>query len=380
MRAREALANSENVPAVWLLARTGVPPLLSLLRRAGLTTLGKNSAYYGYALTMGDAEVRLSELVAAYSALARGGTFRTPRAMLRATDTAGRDLPLETPPEVRLVSQRAAFWVTSVLSDPDARAPSFGRGGALDFPCPAAVKTGTSQAYRDNWTIAYTKEVTVGVWVGNFDRTPLANSSGVTGAGPILHDVLLAAQKRVAGSLAETSPLASPTDDLVETDICALSGLQAGATCPRAIHEWLPSTSSPGTCDWHRGSSLAWPAAFRGWAVESGLISAQARARPASLPSRKATFFSSRKALVILEPPDGSTYLIDPTLRREYQALSLRANPSAGVRNVTWTVDGEPLGTESSDVPWSWPLVPGEHTIAARDGDGHEDVSKIFVR
>lgn len=73
----------------------------------------------------------------------------------------------------------------------------------LEFPFPVAVKTGTSQAYHDNWTIGYTREVTVGVWVGNFDRSPLTNSSGVTGAGPIFHAVMLAAQRRVAGHLLE---------------------------------------------------------------------------------------------------------------------------------------------------------------------------------
>ena len=97
------------------------------------------------------------------------------------------------------MSERAAFWITDILSDPDAREFVFGRGGSLDFPFPVAVKTGTSEGYRDNWTVGYTREVTVGVWVGNFDRTPLRNSSGVTGAGPIFHGVMLAAERRVAG-------------------------------------------------------------------------------------------------------------------------------------------------------------------------------------
>ena len=83
----------------------------------------------------------------------------------------------------RLISERTAFWITDILSDADARAYIFGRGSSLEFPFPVAVKTGTSQAYHDNWTIGYTRDVTVGVWVGNFDRTPLRDSSGVTGAG-----------------------------------------------------------------------------------------------------------------------------------------------------------------------------------------------------
>jgi penicillin-binding protein 1C len=85
----------------------------------------------------------------------------------------------------QLLSARTAFWITDILSDANAREYAFGSGGSLDFPFPVAVKTGTSQAYRDNWTIGYTRDVTVGVWVGNFDRQPLRGSSGVTGAAPI---------------------------------------------------------------------------------------------------------------------------------------------------------------------------------------------------
>ncbi len=88
-----------------------------------------------------------------------------------------------------------------MLSDDEARAFIFGRGSQLEFPFPVAVKTGTSQAYHDNWTVGYSRHVTVGVWVGNFDRTPLVGSSGVTGAGPLFHAVMLAAEAHVAGRL-----------------------------------------------------------------------------------------------------------------------------------------------------------------------------------
>ena len=110
----------------------------------------------------------------------------------------------------------------------------FGRGGSLDFPFDVAVKTGTSEGYRDNWTIGYTREVTVGVWVGNFDRTPLANSSGVTGAGPIFHSVMLAAQRRVAGHLLESAtPLATPPPGVARRQVCALSG----RACQRLVSD-----------------------------------------------------------------------------------------------------------------------------------------------
>lgn len=374
MRAREALASSENVPAVWVLSRVGAPRLLSLLRRSGFTTLDRNAAWYGDALTMGDAEVTLGELVAAYAALAREGTGRSPSEVLRALDANGRDIPVPPAREVRLVSRRAAFWVTHILSDPDARAATFGRGGALDFPFPAAVKTGTSQAYRDNWTIGFTREVTAGVWVGNFDRTPLADSSGVTGAGPILHDVLLAAQRRALGRDLDVGdrPLATPADSLRPIRVCALSGMRSGPTCPRSIDEWLPAGRELALCDWHRGSAVAWPAAYRNWAIENGLASAPVRPAP--------SVRRSERSLAILAPPDGSTYLIDPTLRREFQTIAFQANAPGRPRDLLWTVDGDAIGRTSSDGSLSWPLRAGEHAVEARDGDGHRARVRITVR
>src|SRR5687768_14916552 len=223
-----------------------------MLRRAGLSTLDRTAAHYGFALTMGDAEVRLDEMVAAYSALARGGRWRPPRLLRRVQ----RDDGLAVPPrreDEPVLSPRAAYWVTDILSDPGARAWVFGTGSSLDFPFPVAVKTGTSQAYRDNWTIGYTRAVTVGVWVGNFDRAPLRNSSGVTGAAPIFHDVLVAAERRVSGRLpaATDPPLAPPVPGLARKTICALSGREATSACPRLETEWLPAGHLP-SCRWHR--------------------------------------------------------------------------------------------------------------------------------
>ena len=131
-----------------------------------------------------------------------GSTSSSPRTRRSRAEENGSRQPIVPALRVQqghtLVSPRTAFWITDVLSDPEAREYVFGRGGSLEFPFPVAVKTGTSQAYHDNWTIGYSRHVTVGVWVGNFDRKPLRNSSGVTGAGPIFHAVMLAAERRSA--------------------------------------------------------------------------------------------------------------------------------------------------------------------------------------
>jgi penicillin-binding protein 1C len=390
LRARLALAGSENVPAVWTLAQVGVPELLRLLRRAGLTTLDRTPDYYGYALTMGDAEVRLDELVAAYALFARGGLLHHPQLVRRVVREDGSEWRPRGDPGTRVVSERTAFWVADVLSDARARAYAFGTGGSLAFPFPVAVKTGTSQAYRDNWTLAFTRDVTVGVWVGNFDRRELRDSSGVTGAAPLLHDVLLAAQRRVSGRLPrpEAQTLPEPPDDLVAVTLCALSGLRATDACPALHTERLRRGALPVACTWHARvdgrSVVQWPARYRAWAAERGLLVADANrteaGQPAPTGSSGGTRASPAAPLEILNPPAGATYLKDPNLRDAFQTLPLRAAAAGSGRRVTWLVDGHELGTQPAEQALDWPLAVGAHVVAAVDDRGHRAEAAIRVR
>jgi penicillin-binding protein 1C len=388
LRARAALAGSENVPAVWLLSRAGVPDLLRLLRRVGLTTLDKTPDYYGYALTMGDAEVRLDELVAAYGAVARGGVWRRPTAIRRVVRDSGVDGPDPVGDTgERVMSPRAAFWVADVLSDDAARAYVFGRGGSLDFAFPVAVKTGTSQAYHDNWTIGFTRDVTVGVWVGNFDRTPLQNSSGVTGAAPIFHDVLLAAQSRIAGRVpAADEALVDRPAELAPRAICALSGRDATESCPRLETEWIPSDRRAAPCRWHHRAhgriAVTWPPAYRAWARQQGLldpVEATAEAGVRALEPVRVARTPRPGPLRIVNPPPGAVYLLDPTLRTAFQTLALRAVAASAAARLAWAIDGAPVGVSDGDRALDWPLARGAHTIAVTDGR-ERDETEIVVK
>jgi penicillin-binding protein 1C len=382
--ARRALAGSENVPAVALASELGVPSLLRFLGRAGMTTFEKTAAHYGLGVTLGNAEVRLDELVAAYAAFARGGLWIEPAATRR---------PLGTPTRShQLVSPRAAFWISDILSDPEAREFIFGRGGSLELPFPVAVKTGTSQAYHDNWTIGYSRRVTVGVWVGNFDRTPLRNSSGVTGAGPIFNAVMLAAERRLGGAVTgfSSEPLLPAPSNVVRREICALSGMTANQWCPIRRNEWIAAEDSALPCSWHhhgdQGTLTFWPAEYRQWAHTNGLDHGE---RMASTPppvrptndggSPVGRTEGRRAAVTIVSPPDGATYLIDPTLRREFQTLPLRAVTSAGGR-VEWSVAGRVIGSADANRALDWALVPGAHVIVARDQSGRTAEATVVVK
>ena len=372
--ARRALAGSENVPAVALAADLGVPKLLRFLSRAGLSTFDRNAAYYGLGVTLGNAEVRLDELVAAYSAFARGGEWIEPAWTRRDSSDGIRRA---------FVSPLTAFWITDILSDPDAREYIFGRGGSLEFPFAVAVKTGTSQAYHDNWTVGYTRNVTVGVWVGNFDRKPLRNSSGVTGAAPIFHAVMLAAERR-AGSSREPfdeSSIVSPPSGVEERDVCALSGMIANAWCPSRQRERLPAGDRP-PCSWHHlsdeGLLTIWPPEYRQWARQHALLGEQPAVLHATHVERPRPAVPSLP-LTIASPPSGATYLIDPTLRREFQTLPLRAVVSQP-GEIEWSIDGRVVGRSSSDTSLQWPLAPGVHHVTARDERRHVAEATVTVR
>jgi penicillin-binding protein 1C len=365
--ARRALAGSENVPAVALASEVGVPALVRFLTRGGLSTFGRNAAYYGVGVTLGNAEVRLDELVSAYAAFARRGIWRAP--------TFVRSRSLNTT-ERQLVSPRTAFWITDILADADARSFIFGRGGDLEFPFPVAVKTGTSQAYHDNWTIGYTRGVTVGVWVGNFDRTPLRDSSGVTGAGPIFHAVMLAAERRF-GNPEASDAIVPPPAGLERRRICALSGMVATSACPVKMYEWV-AIEGAGACSWHHrtdeGLLTVYPPIFRQWSLPENQRAPEIadRATPRQGDSPQA-------ALSIPSPAAGAIYSVDPTLRAEYQALPLRA-VTGFPTPLTWIVDGRLFRTASSELPVTWPLAVGRHTIEVHDETGARAQTWVVVR
>ena len=378
--ARTALAGSQNVPAVALASRVGVPALLRFLRGVGFSSFDRTASHYGLGVALGNAEVSLEELVGAYAAFARGGVYLAPRAVRTTHD-----------PRVptRIVSPQSAYWVADVLADDDARAYVFGRGGNLELPFTVAVKTGTSQAYHDNWTVGFTREVTVGVWVGNFDRTPLTGSSGVTGAGPIFHDVMLAAQRHVHGREESDAAIVERPSDLVERDVCALSGMRAGAACPRRVREWLPANASPLPCSWHHASEegllTLWPEEYHAWAASQGLLHEEGPlgadttlAARSPAPAPRPIRLVARRALTVTSPPDGGTYLIDPTLRSEFQTLPLRTMGARG--RVEWRVDDQPVGSAGGDRALHWPLTRGKHEVIARDTSGQQARASIMVK
>jgi penicillin-binding protein 1C len=179
---RLALGNSFNLSAVRVLQSAGGEKRLAkLLTSLGISTLTQEPEHYGLGLTIGNAPVRLLELTQAYSCLARMGWSQSWTLL---ADSVPQ-------PAERIFSESTAWLISDILSDNAARVITFGQNSVLRLPFRAAVKTGTSTNYRDNWCLGYVPEFTVGVWAGNFQGQPMQDVSGVTGAGPIWRDVML---------------------------------------------------------------------------------------------------------------------------------------------------------------------------------------------
>jgi penicillin-binding protein 1C len=291
-------------------------------------------------------------------------------------------------PERRVFSERSAYWVASILSDDAAREPGFGRGGPLEFDFPVAAKTGTSEAYHDNWALGVSRDFAVGVWVGNFDRTPLRRSSGITGAAPIFHAVMEAAVER-AVKPGDEGTFAVPPDGLLPREICALSGLGATAACPVRTEEELAHDAALPHCDWHSfengESAVRWPARFAAWAAErwSGGVGEGLRGPRGEGEGdgerEGATGASETAAFRIVSPPAGAVYLRDATLRPDRQLLPLRTTGVGARTEIEWRVDGESAGRSRGGAAAHWQIRPGRHTVEARAGRRRTSV-EIEVR
>jgi membrane peptidoglycan carboxypeptidase len=190
---RDALANSYNIPPVVLLRDMGVPKFVATARSMGIESLREPPGYYGLALTLGGGEVPLLEMTRAFATLANQGKRPHLSSILRITDSRGNviyDAQNRQLPAVNAIDPRIAYIITDILDDDQARIPAMGTNNALELPFPAAAKTGTTNDYRDNWTIGYTPGVVVGVWMGNADGRPMIDSSGLRGAAPVWNRIM----------------------------------------------------------------------------------------------------------------------------------------------------------------------------------------------
>lgn len=268
VRLRAALANSYNIPALKVLDRiqpradrkddagkAGVELVVETAHKMGITGLQRDPWSYGLSLTLGGGEVTLLDLTTAYGTLANAGEHIRPHTVLTITDSAGallyslkNDAKALAPTPA--VDPGAAYIVTQFLADNDARAPAFGSRSPLYLGVAAAAKTGTTNDYRDNWTLGYTPSLVVGVWAGNSDNSAMNRSSGLTGAAPIWGAVMrgilfdddrkaMAQQARAMFGHDWTTRFEAP-DNVVERSVCNVASLgNLGTACREYRNEYF---------------------------------------------------------------------------------------------------------------------------------------------
>jgi membrane carboxypeptidase/penicillin-binding protein PbpC len=389
---RTALANSYNIPAVRALDRIGVETLTAVASAAGITSFTEE---YGLALTLGGGEVKLLDLATAFGIFQDGRRLDT-RALLdvqerdaaghwrsllgRETVEPGIPLPPSSGRGSRVISPQAAYLVTDILSDDLARLPAFGSSSVLELPFSAAVKTGTTTDWRDNWTIGYSTRRIVGVWVGNADNTPMLDVSGIDGAGPIWHDLMLAAHTTPPAAFARP-------EGIVEVQVCAPSGLLPTRYCGRVHTEKFIAGTEPAAADGQfqpftvdlatglladattpperRAERVYWvlPPAYHDWMLAQGVPLPP----PAAAAATPGTVSASQAAgpLVLTAPTSNTAYRIHPGVPRERQRIEIAGYVASGERwaELRLMQDGVTLA-EANDAGrmsvW-WMLTPGAH-------------------
>lgn len=244
---RDALANSYNIPPVQLIRDIGISTMIQTARRMGIESLNEPAGYYGLTLTLGGGEVPLLEMTNAFATLANMGERPRVISVLHIEDSRGNvvfDRERDRVPPARALDPRIAYVITDILDDDVARIPAMGTNHALNPAYPAGVKTGTTNDFRDNWTIGYTPGVVVGVWFGNTDGHPMIDSSGLRGAAPvwrtitdnIYNDPTLLQSLAVKGELPPTE--FALVNGLEEKSICLPSGT-GGSACGAWRTDWF---------------------------------------------------------------------------------------------------------------------------------------------
>ena len=339
-RMREALASSFNVGAVYLLDLLGPERFYRLLRQFRFSSLTKGAEHYGLSLGLGAGEVTLLELVNGYRIFARQGVVSEMAYVRGFKDRDGRTRGSRAATQERVLPTEISYLVTDVLADDAARFKAFGVDNPLRLPFACAAKTGTSKDYRDNWCIGYSRDYVVGVWVGNFSGAPMRGVSGISGAAPLFHDIMIELHRD-----GFPQAFAAP-GGLVRRRICSRTGLLAGPECDNQLEEIFIARNEP-------------------------TDSCGCGARDNRQPRHYAAGHGDRSngqtsdGLTIAHPADGDVFKIDPHVSAGSQRIKFSIRAADPVETVRVMLDGAVVAVVEPPFEFLWSPVRGEHVLDA---------------
>ncbi|QPC83544.1 transglycosylase domain-containing protein [Phototrophicus methaneseepsis] len=374
---REALASSYNIPAVVALEHLGLRNFVAFVGNIGLSNLAQNTDV-DLSITLGGGEVRLVDLVQAYSIFPNGGYRIEPQYILSVTTHDGDVLYQwkQQPLRQQVLDERIAYIISDILSDNNARIPSFGEVSPLQIGRPAAAKTGTTTDFRDNWVVGYTPNLVVGVWVGNADNTPMVEITGVSGAGPIYHQFM----RRVLRGQPELT--FERPEGLTRVEVCSLSGQLPTSACTLTHSEWfIPGTEPTEEDTFYQvfeidretglladddtppetiaeQTFIVLPQEARDWASHHGI------AQPPTGAMVLAP--DADDAVRLLEPDPYTVFEQSPIVPPETQRLRLTVGAPTGTQQVSYYMDDVSIG-RVTEAPWTlwWVLDLGHHELVA---------------
>lgn len=398
---RYALGNSLNIPAVKILGLIGLDKALSTASDLGITTLTDKDRY-GLSLVLGGGEVMPLEMATAYGVFANGGKLIPTTPILKITDSKNKEVyDHTTPPEAKQVlDPQVAYEITSILADPEAKKPTFSRamGNLTLGKRPVAVKTGTTNGYRDAWTIGYTPQLSTAVWAGNNDNSAMNHASGSMAAAPLWHSFMNQAlanlpveefsrpdgiknvevdklsnklpnerSERITDVFASWQVPTSVDNVHVQIRVCREDGLLARADVPDEIAEnrWYTNIHS------EKPDSPNWEGPVIAWAQANGLYNP-----PPTAPCQTT---NNSPSISITSPGNGTSVNTDFT-------VGASASAPSGVQSVEFFVDNVSVANDA-DSPYSTvvsvkQLANGAHTIKAvvRSNSGSSASANISIQ
>ena len=413
--AREALAHSLNVPAVNLYAQLGNDGIYSFLQNAGISTLPKSKGHYGLSLILGGCELTLLELTTLYAGLANSGEFAKYRLTMdppkngegnrTELESAGRLNPIFQPvdrlavisesraPAKQLLSREACYILTEMLTE--VRRPDLPAAYEASTNLPKiAWKTGTSYGHRDAWSIGYTPDFTIGVWVGNFNGAGVSSLVGSEVAAPILF-ALFTALTTPATNRWFTRPGRVNT-----REVCSLSGMLSSSHCPASKFDYyIPSVSPNAECSIHKeiyvdegtGATLCshcragrtyrrlvfeeWPATMGTWLKRKGF----------AIPEMPAHFSGCTGLVaghspIVVSPSEDSEYHIRAGIPLEDQKISLQASVSNRTKQIFWFLDGRLIFSGDPAEKVFLTPVAGKHRLTCVDDEGRSTSQTLIIR
>ncbi len=356
VRLSVAFGSSYNVPAVYTLNKIGLHAYYNFLKKVGFDSIEKPADYYGLGLTLGNADVTLLELVRAYSIFPNSGKYGNITGLRFVRTAKGKVYKPVKKIIVNVIQPETAFLISHILSDYKYKAPGFGANSPIHFPFPLAVKTGTSKDFRDNFIVAFDKNITLGIWNGNLTGEPMRNLPTAVGGGIILRDIAIYLSNH-GHSFSQAVPDGL---NIVQERICKLSGMLAGPECDSDYEYFIKGTEPKDNCDWHHSRTVEFPDEYMKWASENYID--KVRIKPAD-------------DLRIIYPVDGDIFQISAEIPDRSQQITFKANSK--YPDVVWFINGRKIAGGKNAL---WQLQPGEFQVEACADSGNVSNSiKIIV-